>query len=63
MASNFLSIFLQQAKQMVEKNSSNKVSPDVVKKIEEEASQNWDKFYGIHQVWGINRLKYYLNFV
>jgi methylase of polypeptide subunit release factors len=35
---------------MVEKNSSHKVCPEAVKKIEEEASQNWDKFYGIHQV-------------
>ena len=40
----------QQAKQAVAANSSKKLSGEEVSRIEEAASNNWDKFYGIHQV-------------
>ena len=35
---------------MVAANSSKKLSEEAVQKLDEEASKNWDKFYGIHQV-------------
>jgi len=38
----------QLAQDIVEKNCSKKFSPDEVKSLEEGASDNWDKFYGVH---------------
>jgi len=35
---------------MVEKNSFKKLSTEEASLIESNASQYWDKFYGIHQV-------------
>jgi hypothetical protein len=35
---------------MVEANSCKKLSDAEVTKLDQEASNNWDKFYGIHQV-------------
>ena len=40
----------QQARQAVEANSSKKLTDEEISRIEEAASNNWDKFYGIHQV-------------
>ncbi|XP_058831998.1 tRNA N(3)-methylcytidine methyltransferase Mettl2 isoform X2 [Topomyia yanbarensis] len=39
----------QVALDSVQKNSSVKLNPDEVLKLETEADTNWDKFYGIHQ--------------
>jgi len=36
------------AQEIVDKNCANKFSCEQVEKLETEASQNWDKFYGIH---------------
>ena len=35
---------------MVAANSSKKLSDEEVSKLDQQASNNWDKFYGIHQV-------------
>jgi hypothetical protein len=41
----------QEAKKLVAANSCRKLTDEEIIKLDDKASDNWDKFYGIHQVF------------